>query len=73
MPALVSANFKDKSATLVFGLGNVMLGLGSMTGNFLGGVTKDLTSSFQLIHCISLGATMLLLLLTWLSAQYLRA
>ncbi len=69
MPALVSANFREESATAIFGFGNVMLGLGSMAGNLLGGITKDLTASFDLIHLISLLATFLLLTLVWFASK----
>ncbi len=64
MPAFVSLNFHGRSATTIFGFGNVLLGLGSMAGNYLGGATKDALGSFQLIYLISLGAGIVLLGLT---------
>jgi predicted MFS family arabinose efflux permease len=69
MPALVSSRFKGANATKIFGLGNVMLGLGSMTGNYMGGLTRELTDSFQLIHGLSFVSTILLIVLTALAAR----
>ncbi len=46
IPAYVSLEFRPALTAPIFGAANVMLGLGAMIGNFLGGVIKDWSGSF---------------------------
>ncbi len=57
LPAYVSLVFPRHLTAAIFGLGNVMLGLGAMAGNFLGGFIKDGTGSFHLVYLGALVAT----------------
>jgi predicted MFS family arabinose efflux permease len=50
VPAYISATFAGGSATLLFGFGNIALGLGGLIGNIVGGYTKEATGSFALIY-----------------------
>ncbi|NAT58846.1 MFS transporter, partial [Pseudomonas syringae pv. actinidifoliorum] len=38
--------------TQAFGIANVLIGLGGVCGNFLGGFSKDLTGSFSSIYVV---------------------
>lgn len=68
IPAYVSLSYPSQATALIFGIGNVMLGLGAMTGNFLGGIIKDQAGSFQLIY----GAALTLAVLLTFIAMFLR-
>ncbi len=46
-PAYISHTTTEKQSTLVFGIGNILLGLGSMLGNLAGGSLKELTGTFE--------------------------
>ncbi len=61
VPAYVSLNFPQNTATLIFGLATVLLGVGSMIGNFYGGMMHDALNSFSVVFLIS---TLTALLLT---------
>lgn len=50
VPAYISTTFAGGSATLLFGLGNIALGLGGLIGNVAGGYAKEATGSFTLIY-----------------------
>jgi MFS family permease len=63
IPAYVSLAYPTKATALIFGMGNVMLGLGAMTGNFLGGVLKDESGSFQQIYIVALVSAAALIVL----------
>lgn len=63
IPAYVSLAYPTKATALIFGMGNVMLGLGAMTGNFLGGVVKDESGSFQQIYIVALVSAAALIVL----------
>lgn len=52
VPAYISANFRGESATLLFGVGNIALGLGGLLGNVIGGFAKAETGSFTPIYMI---------------------
>ena len=60
VPAYVSLNFPKSSATLIFGLATVLLGVGSMIGNFYGGVIHDAFNSFSAVFLISTITALLL-------------
>jgi predicted MFS family arabinose efflux permease len=63
VPAYVSASFRGDAATLLFGLGNIALGLGGMLGNVVGGYGKSLAGSFTPIYAIVALASLALVLL----------
>jgi len=65
VPAYVSLNFPKSSATLIFGLATVLLGVGSMTGNFYGGVIHDAFNSFSAVFLISTITALLLACLSF--------
>ncbi|GHC23593.1 MFS transporter [Aidingimonas halophila] len=53
-PAYISRCYSQKSAALAFSFGNFALGAGGVIGNFVGGVTVDMTGSFTLAYLIML-------------------
>ncbi|HVJ41348.1 MAG TPA: MFS transporter [Dongiaceae bacterium] len=63
VPAYISAWFRGDAATLLFGLGNIALGLGSLLGNFSGGYAKSLTGSFAPVYGLVFAAALLQILL----------
>ncbi|NKK72838.1 hypothetical protein GFM13_21160 [Rhizobium leguminosarum bv. viciae] len=63
IPDYVSLNYPSNATAMIFGIGNVMLGLGAMKGNFLGGVIKDESGSFQLIYIAAAALAVLLVLI----------
>ena len=65
VPAYVSLNFPKSSATLIFGLATVLLGVGSMIGNFYGGVIHDAFHSFSAVFLISTITALLLACLSF--------
>ncbi|WP_342616754.1 MFS transporter [Rhodoferax sp. GW822-FHT02A01] len=64
VPAFVSLSFDANKATAVFAASNVMLGLGSMLGNLLGGLLREQQQSFVPVYVGSLGIDFLLILLS---------
>lgn len=58
VPAYISHVYGQGSAALVFAFGNIALGLGGITGNFLGGWLKVFTGSFETIYSVMLGAAL---------------
>jgi len=60
VPAYVNLTFPKNTATLIFGLATVLLGVGSMIGNFYGGMMHDALNSFFLVF---LNSTLTALLL----------
>lgn len=46
-PAYISHTTTEKQSTVVFGIGNILLGLGSMLGNLAGGSLKEFTGTFE--------------------------
>jgi MFS family permease len=65
VPAYVSLNFPKSTATLIFGLATVLLGVGSMIGNFSGGMIHDYLNSFSVIFQISTATGLLLAVLSF--------
>ncbi len=63
VPAYVSASFRGDAATLLFGLGNIALGLGGLLGNVIGGYGKSIAGSFTPIYAIVALAAVILVLL----------
>lgn len=63
VPAYVSAVFRGDSATLLFGIGNIALGLGGLLGNLTGGYGKSLMGSFAPVYGVITVATLLLIAL----------
>lgn len=60
VPAYVSLRYPAGATAMIFGIGNVLLGLGALTGNFLGGLIKQEAGSFQTIYVAALGLAVLL-------------
>lgn len=59
VPAYISTTFSGASATMLFGLGNIALGLGGLIGNVVGGYAQEATGSFILIYgAIALASTL---------------
>lgn len=54
VPAYISTLFSVRAATLLFGVGNIALGLGALIGNVSGGYLKDVFGSFAPIYGIIL-------------------
>ncbi|HEX9447663.1 MAG TPA: MFS transporter, partial [Dongiaceae bacterium] len=65
VPAYISACFRGDAATLLFGIGNIALGLGGLLGNLGGGYAKSVTGSFAPIYGLVLLASLLLIILAW--------
>lgn len=61
VPAFVSLSFDSHKATTVFALSNVMLGLGSMLGNLLGGLLRERLQSFVPVYIGSLAIDLVLI------------
>ncbi len=70
VPAYVSLNFPKSSATLIFGLATVLLGVGSMIGNFYGGVIHDAFNSFSAVFLISTITALLLASFSFLLGRF---
>jgi predicted MFS family arabinose efflux permease len=64
VPAFVSLCFNANMATAVFAASNVMLGLGSMLGNLLGGLLREQQQSFVPVYVSALAIDLLLILLS---------
>lgn len=64
VPTLISLNFVAGEAIRVFAYATVLLGIGSMLGNALGGLLRDWTQSFTAIYAVALVLCLLLLGLT---------
>jgi len=47
IPAYMSKTMKGEHLTKAFGIANVMVGIGGMLGNFLGGVSGSIIGSFS--------------------------
>lgn len=63
VPAYVSAVYRGETATLLFGIGNIALGLGGLLGNLAGGYAKSLMGSFTPVYGVITAAALLLVLL----------
>ena len=61
IPAFVSLTFDARKATAVFALCNVLLGLGSMLGNLLGGLMREQQQSFVPVYLGSLAVDVMLI------------
>jgi MFS family permease len=64
IPAFVSLSFNASKATAVFAASNVMLGLGSMLGNLLGGLLREQQQSFVPVYVGALAIDFLLILMS---------
>ena len=72
VPAFVSLNFPKNTATLIFGLATVLLGLGSMIGNFFGGLVHDFAKSFAPVYQISTAMALILAILSTFLSKFSR-
>lgn len=63
VPAYVSAIYRGDTATLLFGIGNIALGLGGLLGNLIGGYAKSVLDSFTPVYGVITAAALLLVLL----------
>lgn len=52
VPAYISTMLAGGSATLLFGFGNIAIGLGGLAGNVIGGYTKEGTGTFTPIYAL---------------------
>jgi predicted MFS family arabinose efflux permease len=64
VPAYTSIIFSKEEATSVFGIGNVLLGLGGMVGNYFAGLAREYTGSFETTYWIVLVAAVATLVLS---------
>jgi len=64
-PAYVARMLPLQVSSPVFGFGNVLIGLGGIAGNVLGGYSKSLTGSLHYVYLGVAAATVLLLIITW--------
>lgn len=64
IPAYVSLTYPARMTAPIFGFSNVMLGLGAMAGNMIGGLTKEATESFQISYALAAGTAVVLFLVT---------
>jgi predicted MFS family arabinose efflux permease len=64
IPAYVSLTYPARMTAPIFGFSNVMLGLGAMAGNMIGGLTKEATGSFQTSYALAAGTVALLFFVT---------
>jgi predicted MFS family arabinose efflux permease len=64
VPAYVGVMFTSAQATTIFGIGNVLLGIGGMVGNFFGGITKQSTGNFDSVFLLVLASSFGTLLLS---------
>lgn len=72
-PAYMSRVTDPQSLPLVSGIGHAFLGLGGMSGNFVGGQLRYLTGSFEwTYHSVVAGAAVLVLMLTLLPSDRAR-
>jgi MFS family permease len=62
IPAYVSLTYSARMTAPIFGFSNVMLGLGAMAGNMIGGLIKEVTGSFQTSYALAAGTVVLLFL-----------
>jgi predicted MFS family arabinose efflux permease len=67
VPAYISACFRGDAATLLFGIGNIALGLGGLLGNVGGGYIKSISGSFAPVYGLILLSALLLIVLAWLT------
>jgi len=59
MPAFMSQQYSGPATSVVFALGNIALGLGALSGNYIGGWVKNSTGTFYWTYLIVLVATAL--------------
>jgi len=66
IPSYIGNIHKPDIATRIFAIGNIILGLGAMTGNLLGGSTKAAFGTFTIYYGASVGAVVIMIGLTWM-------
>lgn len=66
VPAYIAKTSTPAQSTVIFGIGNVTLGLGSMLGNFIGGWSKTFFGSFYWTYVAILAVAILSVVITWL-------
>jgi MFS family permease len=64
-PAYIAKMLPPDRASIVFGLGNVMIGTGGILGNLLAGYSQAVTGGLQAIYIGVAVAAMVLLALSW--------
>lgn len=70
LPAYISHNYEGNKASIVFGFGNITLGLGGIIGNATGGLIKQETGSFSGLYSLILIVTYLSIVLCfWLRPE----
>jgi len=66
VPAYIAKTTTPAQSTVVFGIGNVTQGLGSMLGNFIGGWSKSVFGTFMWIYVSIALIAMLTIAMSWL-------
>ena len=66
VPAYIAKTTTPAQSTVVFGIGNVTQGLGSMLGNFIGGWSKSVFGTFTWIYVSIALIAMLTIAMSWL-------
>jgi MFS family permease len=66
VPAYIAKTSTPTQATVVFGIGNVTLGLGSMLGNFVGGWSKTVFGTFLWIYVSIVFIAIISIALSWI-------
>lgn len=65
VPAYIAKTSTPTQATVVFGIGNVTLGLGSMLGNFVGGWSKTVFGTFLWTYVSIVCIALLSIAMSW--------
>ncbi|MBU1342615.1 MAG: MFS transporter [Proteobacteria bacterium] len=66
VPAYISKTTAIEQSTIVFGMGNVMLGFGSMIGDFVSGLLKTTTGTFFWTYVCIATIAVIMVVLSWL-------
>ncbi|MGD9368799.1 MAG: hypothetical protein PVH87_24060 [Desulfobacteraceae bacterium] len=66
VPAYIAKTTTPAQSTVVFGIGNVTQGLGSMLGNFIGGWSKSVFGTFMWIYVSIALIAMLTIAMSWM-------
>jgi MFS family permease len=66
VPAYIAKTSTPAQSTVIFGIANVALGLGSMLGNFIGGWSRTYFGTFYWTYVAILAVAILSVIITWL-------
>lgn len=65
VPAYISKTRSPGESTIVFGIGNVAVGLGSMLGNFIGGWSESILGTFFWVYIANILIACFSMILCW--------